>query len=147
MDVNFSQSVQNADRFLSERTVKAEEAKSPAETGENNASAIPSTEPANLEDIKAQQQSADKDKQKEESEQGIEAAIEEIREFANIQNRQLDFSIDEDSQRRVIRVLDAESGDMIRQIPTDEVLQLAERIKELQTEVGAAVGVFFNKAV
>lgn len=147
MDVNFSQSVQNSDRFLSEPTVKTEETKSPVENRGGKNPAISSDETVNVEDIKAQQQSADNDRQREESEQGIEAAIEEIREFANIQNRQLDFSIDEDSQRRVIRVLDAESGDVIRQIPTDEVLQLAERIKELQTEVGAAVGVFFNKAV
>ncbi|WP_246840569.1 flagellar protein FlaG [Lacimicrobium sp. SS2-24] len=99
-------------------------------------------------DIKDRQQNADtKDTKREASDSGVAEAIEEIREFANLQSRQLDFSIDQDSQRRVIKVMDAETGDVIRQIPSEEVLQLAERIKELQTEVGAAVGVFFNKAV
>ena len=144
MNVDFSQSVQSSGRVYPERT---EEQKLLSEVPNTDKSSNKADESATVQDIKAQQQSADKDKQRENSDQGIEAAIEEIREFANLQNRQLDFSVDEDSQRRVIRVLDAETGDMIRQIPSDEVLKLAERIKELQTEVGAAVGVFFNKAV
>lgn len=140
MDVDFSQVVQSSGRVFPERT-EEQKLQSVTQSAEKNADK--SDEPAKVQDIKAQQQSADK----ENSDTGIEDAIEEIREFANLQNRQLDFSVDEDSQRRVIRVLDAETGDVIRQIPSDEVLKLAERIKELQTEVGAAVGVFFNKAV
>jgi flagellar protein FlaG len=140
MDVDFSQSVQSSGRVFPERT---EEQKLLSETQSAEKNADKTELSAKVQDIKAQQQSADK----ENTDTGIEEAIEEIRDFANLQNRQLDFSIDEDSQRRVIRVLDAETGDMIRQIPSDEVLKLAERIKELQTEVGAAVGVFFNKAV
>ncbi|ALS99085.1 flagellar protein FlaG [Lacimicrobium alkaliphilum] len=140
MDVDFSQSIQSSRRVFPERT-EEQKLQSVTQSAEENADK--SEEPTKVQDIKAQQQSADK----ENSDTGIEDAIEEIREFANLQNRQLDFSVDEDSQRRVIRVLDAETGDVIRQIPSDEVLKLAERIKELQTEVGAAVGVFFNKAV
>lgn len=75
----------------------------------------------------------------------IESAVAEISDFVQAQNRQLAFSIDEKSQRQVVRVTDSESGDVIRQIPSEEVLALSERIKELQTDVGAAVGVLFNK--
>ena len=77
----------------------------------------------------------------------IESAVAEISEFVQAQNRQLAFSIDEASQRSVVKVTDSESGDVIRQIPSEEVLALSERIKELQTDVGAAVGVLFNKQV
>ena len=77
----------------------------------------------------------------------IETAVAEISEFVQAQNRQLSFSIDEDSQRSVVRVTDSDSGEVIRQIPSEEVLALSERIKELQTDVGAAVGVLFNKQV
>lgn len=140
MDVDFSQGVQSSGRTFPERT-EEQKLLSGTQLAEKNADKADGS--AKVQDIKAQQQSADK----ENTDTGIEEAIEEIRDFANLQNRQLDFSVDEDSQRRVIRVLDAETGDMIRQIPSDEVLKLAERIKELQTEVGAAVGVFFNKAV
>lgn len=77
----------------------------------------------------------------------IESAVAEISEFVQAQNRQLAFSVDESSQRSVVKVTDSESGDVIRQIPSEEVLALSERIKELQTDVGAAVGVLFNKQV
>ena len=75
----------------------------------------------------------------------IESAVAEVSEFVQAQIRQLAFSIDERSERQVVRVTDSESGDVIRQIPSEEVLALSERIKELQTDVGAAVGVLFNK--
>ena len=75
----------------------------------------------------------------------IESAVAEVSEFVQAQNRQLAFSIDEKSERQVVKVTDSESGDVIRQIPSEEVLALSERIKELQTDVGAAVGVLFNK--
>ena len=77
----------------------------------------------------------------------IESAVAEISEFVQSTNRSLSFSIDEQSQRSVVKVTDSESGDVIRQIPSEEVLALSERIKELQTDVGAAVGVLFNKQV
>lgn len=75
----------------------------------------------------------------------IESAVAEVRDFVQAQNRQLAFSIDEKSERQVVKVTDSESGDVIRQIPSEEVLALSERIKELQSDVGAAVGVLFNK--
>ena len=75
----------------------------------------------------------------------IESAVSEINDFVQARNRQLNFSVDEGSERAVVKVTDSESGDIIRQIPSEEVLALSERIKELQTDVGTAVGVLFNK--
>ncbi|MCC2615098.1 flagellar protein FlaG [Aestuariibacter halophilus] len=77
----------------------------------------------------------------------IESAVAEISEFLQAQNRQLAFSVDEGSQRSVVKVTDSESGEVIRQIPSEEVLELSKRIRDLQSDVGAAVGVLFNKQV
>lgn len=44
--------------------------------------------------------------------------------------RDLSFSIDTDSNRTVIKVLDSKSGNVIRQIPTEQVLDMVNRIKE-----------------
>lgn len=77
----------------------------------------------------------------------VESAVTEINQFVQAQNRQLNFSFDENSKRSVIKVTDSESGDIIRQIPSEDVLKLSERLKELQTDLGAAVGVLFNKEV
>ena len=46
--------------------------------------------------------------------------------------RGLEFDIRQESDRVVTRVIDRESGDVIRQIPAEEVLRLAERLDELQ---------------
>jgi flagellar protein FlaG len=73
----------------------------------------------------------------------FEKAVAEISEFIFANNRQLMFSVDEGSEKSVIKVTDAESGDIIRQIPSEEVLRLSERLKDFQS----AVGVLFNKQV
>lgn len=77
----------------------------------------------------------------------IETAVSDVNSFLQSQTRQLNFSIDEKSQRSVVKVTDSDTGDVIRQLPSDEVLKLAARIKDLQSDIGAAVGVLFsNKA-
>ncbi|UAA39490.1 flagellar protein FlaG [Paraneptunicella aestuarii] len=77
----------------------------------------------------------------------IETAVGEVSEFVQAQNRNLNFSFSEESNRSVVKVTDSETGELIRQIPSEEVLRLSEKIRELQTDVGAAVGVLFNKEV
>ena len=77
----------------------------------------------------------------------IETAISQLSEFVQTNSRQLNFSVDEGSNKQVVRVTDAQSGKMIRQIPSEEVLKLSERLQDLQTEVGTAVGLLFNKQV
>lgn len=81
------------------------------------------------------------------SNEEVESAVTEINQFVQVQNRELNFSFDDSSKRSVIKVTDSESGDVIRQIPSEDVLKLSERIKELQSDLGAAVGVLFNKEV
>lgn len=77
----------------------------------------------------------------------IETALDEVTNFVQTQNRQLDFSFDEQSNRSIIKVTDSDSGEMIRQIPSEDVLKLAQRIKELQTDAGEAIGVLINRQV
>ena len=77
----------------------------------------------------------------------IETAVAQLSEFVQTNNRQLNFSVDEGSNKQVVKVTDAESGKIIRQIPSEEVLKLSERLQELQIEVGTAVGLLFNKQV
>lgn len=74
----------------------------------------------------------------------VDDALTQINDFVQSKNRQLNFSVDEDSGRQVIKVTDAHSGDVIRQIPTEEVLKLSARLEELQSDVGSAVGLFFD---
>ena len=77
----------------------------------------------------------------------LEEAVAKVESFLKVQNRDLAFTIDENTNRSVVTVKDSSSGDVIRQIPSEEVLKLAERIQELQQDVGNSVGVFINNQV
>ncbi|WP_075881975.1 flagellar protein FlaG [Vreelandella massiliensis] len=46
--------------------------------------------------------------------------------------RGLEFDLSDESSRVITRVVDRESGEVIRQIPAEEVLRIAERLNELQ---------------
>jgi flagellar protein FlaG len=55
--------------------------------------------------------------------------------------RELRFSIDEDSGRAVVQVLDSETGETIRQLPSDEILAVSRHIREvLESSQSSGVG-------
>jgi flagellar protein FlaG len=60
---------------------------------------------------------------------GLRAAVAEINRALADSRRELAFSVDEDTGRTVVRVIDAQSGDVLRQFPSEEVLVLASRLQ------------------
>jgi flagellar protein FlaG len=94
-------------------------------------------------DIKVSHIQADKE------EANVEEALAEVSEYVQAKNQNLSFSFDDEANRSVIKVTDSDSGDVIRQIPSEEVLALSERIKNLQTdgENSVGVGVLINKEI
>jgi len=74
----------------------------------------------------------------------LNKALLDISEFLQSRNTKLAFSVDEASDRPVVTVKDAASGDVIRQIPSEEVLKFAGRINELQSEFGSSVGILLK---
>ena len=56
----------------------------------------------------------------------IEAVARQLEKFMKNVSRSLEFHVDESSGRMVCSVRDAETGDLIRQIPNEEVLRLSE---------------------
>jgi flagellar protein FlaG len=55
----------------------------------------------------------------------------QIEAYLRSNNRALEFRVDADTGRTVISVRDSETGELIRQIPGDEVLRIAQAMKEL----------------
>ncbi|WP_447045178.1 flagellar protein FlaG [Vreelandella sp. H-I2] len=49
--------------------------------------------------------------------------------------RGLEFELSEDTSRVITRVVDRESGEVIRQIPAEEILKIAERLEEMQGQI------------
>lgn len=121
-------------------------AESPVTKEPANDNLVDPVENNRVKDLQVDQQSADNQSREEQAED-IELAVQEVQAFLQVQNRNLAFSIDEDTQRSVVTVKDSESGDVIRQIPSEEVLKLAERIKSLQEDIGSSVGVLVNNRV
>ncbi|KFE49978.1 flagellar protein FlaG [Pseudomonas syringae] len=58
----------------------------------------------------------------------LEEAVSDIREFVQAAQRKLDFSIDDSTGRVVVKVIDTDSGDLIRQIPSETALKLAQSL-------------------
>lgn len=58
----------------------------------------------------------------------------QINESIQAVRRELHFSVDEESGRVVVKVVNAEDGETIRQIPAEELLRLARNINEGGTE-------------
>jgi flagellar protein FlaG len=60
----------------------------------------------------------------------VKGAAEQIDSYLKSSGRNLEFQVDEESGEVVVRVRDAATGDVIRQIPGDEVLRLARALQE-----------------
>ncbi|MGX6567542.1 flagellar protein FlaG [Cupriavidus necator] len=60
------------------------------------------------------------------------AAIGELVEALKTTSIGLRFEIDETTHRIITKVIDRETGDLIRQMPTEEVLRIARAIDKLQ---------------
>lgn len=61
--------------------------------------------------------------------QNVDRAVKQIKAFLSSTQRQLDFQLDDNSGRTIIRVTNPETGELIRQIPSEEVLKLAASIQ------------------
>lgn len=58
--------------------------------------------------------------------EALEKAAEALTEHFQLRRVALHFSIDEDSDRLVVKVVDTHDGTLIRQIPSEEALRLAQ---------------------
>ncbi|WP_068825954.1 flagellar protein FlaG [Pseudomonas sp. BMS12] len=63
----------------------------------------------------------------------LESAVSTIQEFVQSVRRDVNFSVDDGSGRIVVKVTDGSSGNVIRQIPSEEALQLAERLEDVRS--------------
>lgn len=68
----------------------------------------------------------------------IEDTVAKIRESIGPANSSLKIEIDPDTDRVVVKVLDDQSGEVIRQIPSQEMVEIAKRLDAMQ-------GIFVTK--
>jgi flagellar protein FlaG len=65
----------------------------------------------------------------------VAEAVAQLNSAVKSSNRELQFQVDEESGKVIVRVRDAASGEVIRQMPSEEALRMA---RALQTQAGHA---------
>lgn len=59
--------------------------------------------------------------------------VEKLRSQMQHIQRDLSFSVDDSTGDVVVRVIDGDSGKIVRQIPSEEILRLTERLDEMRS--------------
>lgn len=65
--------------------------------------------------------------------ESVEKAVSSIQGFVQSIRRDLNFAVDDSTGRVVVKVTDSVSGDVVRQIPTEDALRLAENLEEIRS--------------
>ncbi len=64
-------------------------------------------------------------------EEKLKDAAEKANEFIKSMDNELQFSVDKDTEKVVVKVVDKQTGDVIRQIPSKEMLEIAKALDTL----------------
>ena len=78
-----------------------------------------------------------------EAPESLESAVKNINDYVQNLQRSLQFTVDEISGKDVVTVLDKETDEIIRQYPSEEVLEIARRLRQDKDE---AISLFNSQA-
>lgn len=65
----------------------------------------------------------------------LKNAVDSINKALKQANRNLEFSVDKDTNKQVVKLVDSETGDVIRQFPSDEMLAISRALGKAQEEM------------
>ena len=80
---------------------------------------------------------ADEAKKADSEKEPLNEVVTELNNLVRDLHRELQFSIDDQSGDTVIKVVDSETDEVVRQIPSEEVVRMRQRLQE-------AAGVIFQ---
>jgi len=113
--------------------------------------------PLNLSDKKVHLNTEDKNISSERAEQSLEIESKDkmsksspslkeiadvtvaVNKFFNVTQRNLEFSVDDSTDEVVMSLVDKTTGEVIRQFPSEEALDMLQRLQELQSNTGVFV--------
>jgi len=72
--------------------------------------------------------------QSELSRESVEKLVERISQEIRIERRSLSFTVDDELGRTIVKVIDRETDEVIRQIPSEELLRVAEAIRSIRDQ-------------
>lgn len=62
----------------------------------------------------------------------LDAALAKLRQAAQVSSSDLNFSVDKETGKTIIRVTDQSTGQLIRQIPSQELIDIAKSIDQMR---------------
>jgi len=62
----------------------------------------------------------------------LDSAVDQANDIGQLLKRKLNFTIDEATEKIVVTVVDEETGEVVRQVPPNEMLRISAHLKQLQ---------------
>lgn len=72
----------------------------------------------------------DKNKPGAASQQAISESIKQINDYMQANRRELQFVLDKDSGKQVVKIVDSDTSEVIRQFPSEEVIALSRALQQ-----------------
>jgi flagellar protein FlaG len=63
----------------------------------------------------------------------LQQAVQKIQDYVKTSQRNLDFSIDDSTHQVVVKVIATDTGEVIRQLPTEAALKLAQSLNDVNS--------------
>lgn len=90
---------------------------------------------------------ASREKEAKSDEQELTKALEVTNQLSSIQARKLQFTSTQEGGQTIIKVVDKENDEVIRQIPSEDFVKLAQKISDLTQQLDSAQGLLFESQV
>lgn len=74
---------------------------------------------------------------KQPSAEELKQAVDKANSFLQSVQRGLQFRVDKDTNTTVVKVVDSESGEVVRQIPPEKTLEMLKEMSEMQSKLGS----------
>lgn len=75
----------------------------------------------------------------------LEAAVDTANKLMDLSSYHMKFKIDEESDRLQVTLIDNETQEVIREVPSKQMLEISARMKEVINNINKMVGVFVDE--
>lgn len=107
----------------------------------SNGSAAPaSSAPAQARQQPARTTAADDQRARELTQESLQQLVAEFEQQPAVQARSLSFVVNEDTGRTIVSVFDRETDELIRQIPSEEIVRVAKALQDLREQSESRLG-------
>lgn len=100
-----------------------------------------------LEKLPAKAEEIEQEKSKEQTQEELTVAINIVSDFMNQPPRNVSFSQAESSGKTIVKIFDKDSQELIKQFPSEKIINMAERISKLHQEIEKAPGLLIDSHV